>query len=143
MKLAIVSGYFNPLHIGHLRMMQDARAQADALLVIVNNDDQQMLKKGKIITVASERLELVEAIGIVDVAMIATDADATVKHSLSQVRWDYPDDELIFCNGGDRSNPEAVAEYATCQELRIELAFGVGGEHKADSSTRINEMLES
>jgi glycerol-3-phosphate cytidylyltransferase/D-beta-D-heptose 7-phosphate kinase/D-beta-D-heptose 1-phosphate adenosyltransferase len=139
--IAIVSGYFNPLHVGHLRMMLAASDGADSLVVIVNNDRQQVMKKGKVITAEAERLEIVNALSVVDEAFVAVDDDGTVKDSLRRVRQAHPDARLVFCNGGDRSRPEAVAEYELCRELGIELAFGVGGEEKADSSSRINAEL--
>ncbi|HET9997338.1 MAG TPA: adenylyltransferase/cytidyltransferase family protein, partial [Nocardioides sp.] len=67
-RAAIVSGYFNPLHIGHLDMMESARALADALVVIVNNDAQQVMKKGKVITSETDRLRIVEALRVTDAA---------------------------------------------------------------------------
>ena len=72
-RAAIVSGYFNPLHIGHLDMMEAARGLADALVVIVNNDAQQVLKKGKVITSEADRLRIVEALRVADAAMVAVD----------------------------------------------------------------------
>jgi cytidyltransferase-like protein len=143
-RAAIVSGYFNPLHIGHLDMMEGARALADALIVIVNNDDQQVKKKGKVITPEADRLRITEALRVTDAALVAVDQDGSVAASLEVIRAAYPDIELTFCNGGDRS-PDGVAvpsaEVAVCQRLGIAMTWGVGGETKADSSTRINEAL--
>ena len=141
-RIAIVSGYFNPLHVGHLRMMIAARELADQLLVLVNNDEQQLMKKGRIIQSAEHRLEIVRALRVVDSAMVTVDTDPTVIASLIEVRKTYPDATLIFANGGDRSRPEDVAEYETCKLHGIELRFGVGGEDKADNSTRITAEME-
>ncbi len=141
---AIVSGYFNPLHIGHLDMMESARALADALVVIVNNDAQQVLKKGKVITSEADRLRIVNALRVADAALVAVDTDASVAASLEVVHAAYPGIELIFCNGGDRDpDRDAVpaAEGAVCERLGIAMAWGVGGQTKADSSSRINESL--
>jgi glycerol-3-phosphate cytidylyltransferase/D-beta-D-heptose 7-phosphate kinase/D-beta-D-heptose 1-phosphate adenosyltransferase len=137
--IAIVSGYFNPLHVGHLRMMREARDLADLLIVIVNNDDQQMLKKGRIVIPAIDRLAIVESIRFVDEAMLAVDHDSTVIKTLSEIRSRYPDARLIFANGGDRSDSGAIAEADVCAELDIETIFGVGGHEKADASSRIIE----
>lgn len=123
-------------------MMVAARALADRLLVLVNNDEQQLLKKGKIIQPIEDRLEIIRALRIVDEALPTVDTDPTVRETLSAVRAAYPDAVLIFANGGDRNRPQDVAEFAICQELDVELAFGVGGEHKADASSRINALLE-
>jgi cytidyltransferase-like protein len=81
-RATIVSGYFNPLHIGHLDMMEAARSLADALVVIVNNDAQQVLKKGKVITSETDRLRIVEALRVTDAALVAVDEDGAVAASL-------------------------------------------------------------
>jgi glycerol-3-phosphate cytidylyltransferase/D-beta-D-heptose 7-phosphate kinase/D-beta-D-heptose 1-phosphate adenosyltransferase len=141
-RASIVSGYFNPLHVGHLRMMESARSLTGRLIVIVNNDVQQEMKKGRIILPLDHRLEIVQALRITDEAVAAVDGDATVKRTLQAIRDKYPEAELIFANGGDRSSASRVAEAAVCAELRIGLRFGIGGEEKADSSTRIIAALE-
>ena len=143
-RAAIVSGYFNPLHIGHLDMMEAARGLADALVVIVNNDAQQVLKKGKVITTEVDRLRIVSALRVADAALVAVDEDGSVAASLAVIHAAYPDIELTFCNGGDRSpdgDPVPTAESGVCDRLGITMTWGVGGEAKADSSTRINEAL--
>jgi cytidyltransferase-like protein len=141
-RIAIVSGYFNPIHIGHLRMVKAARELAPHLVVIVNNDRQQLLKKGQIIIPEHERLELVAEFRCVDEAILTVDEDATVIRSLHVVRDLHPDADIIFCNGGDRSSADSLppAEAETCAELRIEMRYGVGGSEKQDSSTRINAL---
>jgi len=143
-RVAIVSGYFNPLHIGHLDMMEAARSLGDALVVIVNNDAQQVLKKGKVITEETDRLRIVNALRVADAALVAVDEDATVAASLETIHAAYPDVELVFCNGGDRSpdgDPVPTAEAGVCERLGISMTWGVGGESKADSSSRINDEL--
>jgi glycerol-3-phosphate cytidylyltransferase/D-beta-D-heptose 7-phosphate kinase/D-beta-D-heptose 1-phosphate adenosyltransferase len=140
-QVSIVSGYFNPLHVGHLRMMEAARALTGYLVVIVNNDAQQMIKKGKIIVPLDDRMEVVRALRVTDDAIAAVDDDSTVRRSLRAVRAKYPDAELIFANGGDRSSAARISEADVCAELGIGLRFGVGGDDKADSSTRINAAL--
>lgn len=141
MKRVIVSGFFNPLHGGHLDMIEAAHQMGDKLLVIVNNDEQQILKKGKIILSQENRARLLNAIKGVDEVRIAIDTDPPVIETLRQIAQDYPNDELVFANGGDRSAPELVPETGVCQEYNIEMVYGVGGTEKADSSTRINQAL--
>jgi len=136
-RASIVSGYFNPLHVGHLRMMEAARVLTGHLIVIVNNDAQQMLKKGRIILPLGDRLEIVRALRVTDEALAAVDDDATVQRTLRTIREQYPHAALVFANGGDRSSAARISEADVCGELGIELRFGVGGEEKADSSTRI------
>lgn len=143
-RAAIVSGYFNPMHLGHLQMMEGAARIGDGyLIVIVNNDAQQELKKGKVIFPEEVRLRLVSALRVVDDAFVAVDRDGSVTDSLRKVREAYPETELVFCNGGDRRDPDAMptSESQVCAELGIEMAFGVGGDEKADSSTRILHAL--
>jgi cytidyltransferase-like protein len=140
-RASIVSGYFNPLHVGHLRMMEAARALTGHLIVIVNNDAQQMLKKGRIILPLDDRLEIVRALRVTDECFPAIDDDATVRQTLRAVREKYPHTALVFANGGDRSSAARIAEADVCEELGVELRFGVGGEEKADSSTRIIAAL--
>ena len=143
-RAAIVSGYFNPLHVGHLDLMEAARARADALVVIVNNDDQQRVKKGKVITPEADRLRVVTALSVTDAALVAVDEDGSVAASLEVIHAAYPGIQLEFCNGGDRSpDQDAVpaAEAGVCDRLGIAMAWGVGGATKADSSSRINDEL--
>ncbi len=137
----IVSGFFSPLHDGHLDMIEAAAALGDRLIVIVNNNTQQVAKKGKVIMDEQSRLRIVKALRVVDDAFIAVDEDRTVSASLELAAQKYGGDHrLIFANGGDRK-PDFVPETAVCEEHGIEMAFGVGGDDKADSSTRINMAL--
>jgi cytidyltransferase-like protein len=140
-RVAVVSGYFNPLHVGHVRLIEAARALADSLVVIVNNDEQQLAKMGVLVQPLDHRVEIVEALRAVDDVLASVDHDSSVVESLRLVRTRYPDAHLIFANGGDRSDPEAVAEVDVCRELAIEVLLGVGGRDKADASSRINRVL--
>ncbi len=137
----IVSGYFNPLHVGHLRMLQAGRAAGDRLVVIVNNDVQQVMKKGRVIMPEEDRREIVAAIGIVDEAMIAIDDDGTVIASLEAIAQREQGRRLVFGNGGDRDSAAVVPEQEVCDRYGIEMVFDMGGAYKADSSSRINEAL--
>lgn len=139
MKIIIESGFFNPLHGGHLDMIEAGAKLGDKLIVIVNNDVQQVLKKGKIILTAENRARLIRALRDVDEVFIAIDEDPTVIASLEMVAQKYPNDELLFANGGDRDSEKAIPEGEVCRQYNIEMMFGVGGNQKADSSTRINQ----
>lgn len=134
----IVSGYFSPLHVGHLDLIQDAAAGADDVIVIVNNNAQQQMKKGKVIMDEADRLRIVLALRAVDYAFVAIDDDRTVSASLAKVAAEFPDHRLIFANGGDRNSDEIVPETDICREQNIEMIFDMGGTQKADSSSRIN-----
>ena len=111
--------------------------------MIVNNDRQQLLKKGRILMTEEDRHAIVAELRCVDEAFVAVDDDSTVVASLRQLRERYPDAELLFCNGGDRSHASDVpsAETHLTDEIGLQLVYGVGGEDKADSSSRINEEL--
>jgi glycerol-3-phosphate cytidylyltransferase/D-beta-D-heptose 7-phosphate kinase/D-beta-D-heptose 1-phosphate adenosyltransferase len=141
MKIQIVSGFFNPLHGGHLDMIEAAAQLGDKLIVIVNNDVQQMMKKDKVILNEQNRARLLGALRAVDEVVIAIDEDPTVIRTLQYIAEKYPNDELAFSNGGDRDSEKAIPEGEVCHRYNIQLLFGVGGAEKADSSTRINQAL--
>ncbi|MCP4963419.1 MAG: adenylyltransferase/cytidyltransferase family protein [Actinomycetia bacterium] len=137
----IVSGFFSPLHDGHLDMIEAAAANGDKLIVIVNNNTQQLAKKGQLIMDEQARLRIVQALRVVDEALIAVDEDRTVSASPVQIAEKYgADHRLVFANGGDRA-PGFVPEAEACEQYGIEMVYGAGGVEKADSSTRINMIL--
>lgn len=138
-RASIVSGYFGPLHHGHLDMMEAARERTGHLVVIVNNDAQQALKKGRVIQGEDNRLRIVEALRVVDRAFLSVDDGPSIAATLDEVRAAYPDTELEFCNGGDRGDASALPadEAESAARNRITLVYGVGGTAKADSSTRL------
>jgi glycerol-3-phosphate cytidylyltransferase/D-beta-D-heptose 7-phosphate kinase/D-beta-D-heptose 1-phosphate adenosyltransferase len=141
---SIVSGYFSPLHQGHLDLFEAARARAGYLIVIVNNDRQQLLKKGRLIQSEEPRRRIVAALRIVDATYIAVEDGPGIDATFELIRRDYPDTELEFCNGGDRKDVDTLPgeEIASAERNRITLLYGVGGFDKADSSTRIIAALE-
>jgi glycerol-3-phosphate cytidylyltransferase/D-beta-D-heptose 7-phosphate kinase/D-beta-D-heptose 1-phosphate adenosyltransferase len=141
MKIQIVSGFFNPLHGGHLDMIEAAAKLGDKLIVIVNNDVQQVMKKDKVILSEQNRARLIGALRAVDEVVIAIDEDPTVIRTLQYIAEKYPNDQLTFSNGGDRDSEKAIPEGEVCHKYNIQLLFGVGGVEKADSSTRINQAL--
>jgi len=141
--VAVVSGYFNPLHVGHLRLLEAARDGAARLIVIVNNDEQQRAKKGLLLTPEDQRLRLVLALRAVDEGFVAVDTGPGVGESLLRVRERNPEATILFCNGGDRRGVDDVPEHErrSCVAAGIEMRFGVGGADKADSSSRIITAL--
>lgn len=141
MKTVIVSGFFNPLHGGHIDMIEAAAAMGDHLVVVVNNDQQQLLKKGKIILDEKNRLRLLRAIKGVDQVVLSIDDDPTIIKTLEMVAKQHPGDELVFANGGDRDSEKAVPEAEVCHRYNIAMVFDAGGTEKTDSSTRINQAL--
>lgn len=123
----VASGYFDPLHIGHLRYLIQARQYGDELIVIINNDDQATLKKGVPFMPEDERLAIVSMLNMVDFAVLSVDKDRTVKETL---RLLHPD---VFVKGGD-STPKNTPEVSLCKEMGTEVIFGVGGDKIQSSS---------
>ena len=146
MKRVIVSGFFNPLHGGHIDLIEAAKKLGDYLIVIVNNDIHQMTKKGKIILDQDNRARLMGALREVDEVLIGIDPEDPTWPStktLELIADKYPNDELIFCNGGDRADPNGIPgpEAEMCKKRGITMLFGIGGDTKADSSSRINQAM--
>jgi len=132
-KVIIVSGYFNPLHKGHLELFEKAKNVGDALWVIVNSDLQRELKGSKVFMDEDERLIIVKAIGIVDKAIVSIDKDKTQCASLSYLAKEYSADyDLFFANGGDQNN-DSIPEVSICKELGIELIEGLGEKIQSSS----------
>ncbi len=122
-----VSGYFNPLHIGHLEMISQAKKLGNYLIAIVNNDAQVKLKGSVPFMSEKDRLKIIAALRDVDEVFLSVDKDASVCKSLTKV---CPD---IFANGGDRKNLNDVPEYGVCQKLDITMVDGLGKKIRASS----------
>lgn len=132
-KAIIVSGYFNPLHKGHLELFEKAKNEGDNLWVIVNSDLQRELKGSKAFMDEDERLIIVKAIGVVDKAIVSIDKDKTQCASLSYLAKEYSADyDLFFANGGDQNN-DSIPEVSICKELGIELIEGLGEKIQSSS----------
>lgn len=133
MRVVVISGGFDPIHSGHIRYIQESRAIGDYLVVGVNSDNWLERKKGKYFLEFSERISIIRAIGGVDLAIGWDDSDGSAIGLLEDIRSRFVGDEIIFCNGGDRtaSNiPEMVVE-------GVGFRFGIGGEDKRNSSSWI------
>jgi glycerol-3-phosphate cytidylyltransferase/D-beta-D-heptose 7-phosphate kinase/D-beta-D-heptose 1-phosphate adenosyltransferase len=143
-RASVVSGYFNPLHPGHLDLFEAARERTGYLVVIVNNDVQQVLKKGRVIQPEEDRLRIVRSLRVVDDAILAVEDGPGMDGSFDVVRAAYPETDLEFCNGGDRKDLDSLPaeEVEAARRNGITLLYGVGGFDKVDSSTRINTALE-
>ena len=132
-KVIIVSGYFNPLHKGHLDLFEKTKASGDQLWVIVNSDHQRELKGSKEFMDENERLLIVSAIGIVDKALISIDKDKTQCDTLAELADKYSNQyELYFANGGDQNN-ESIPEVPVCKEKGIGLLEGLGDKIQSSS----------
>ncbi len=132
-KAIIVSGYFNPLHKGHLEYFNNAKALCDELFVIVNNDHQRELKGSKPFQNEQERLFIVSNIKAVNKAILSTDKDRTVRESIRLLANEYGADyNLAFANGGDQNN-DTIPEIPICKELGVALIDGLGQKIQSSS----------
>jgi len=132
-KAIIVSGYFNPLHKGHLEYFNNAKALCDELFVIVNNDYQRELKGSKPFQDEEERLLIVSNIKAVDKAILSVDKDRTVCETIRLLANEYGADyDLAFANGGDQNN-ETIPEIPVCKELGVALIDGLGEKIQSSS----------
>lgn len=132
-KAVIVSGYFNPIHKGHLEYFNNSRALADELFVIVNNDAQRALKGSKEFQKQEERMTIVSNIRAVDKAILSIDEDRTVCTTLKKISQEYGSEyELSFANGGDQNN-DTIPERSVCEEMGISLIDGLGDKIQSSS----------
>lgn len=132
-KAIIVSGYFNPLHKGHVEYFNHAKAAGDELIVIVNNDYQRALKGSQEFQLEDERIFIVSNIKSVDRVYLSIDQDRTVCQSIRKVHQELSDSyHLAFANGGDQNN-QSIPEAPVCMELGIELLDGLGEKIQSSS----------
>ena len=132
-KAVIVSGYFNPLHKGHLDLFKRAKEAGDILIVIVNNDKQREMKGSKIFQDEAERTSIIRALSLVDMAWISVDEDSTQNATLRlMVEKFYGSMKLAFANGGDQNN-EICPERGVCEQMNVELIDGLGDKIQSSS----------
>ncbi|MEK7604090.1 MAG: adenylyltransferase/cytidyltransferase family protein [Patescibacteria group bacterium] len=136
-----VSGGFDPIHIGHVRMMQNAKKLGDKLVVILNNDNWLIKKKGYFFMPQEERKEIIEALGCVDEVFITRHPenpdDMSVCNALEEIKPD------IFCNGGDRKNENDILEVPVCNKLGCKMIFNMGHGGKVQSSSLLLEKYKN
>ena len=133
MKIAVVSGGFDPIHSGHIDYISEAKENADYLIVALNSDHWLSKKKGRPFMEFSERKQILESIKYVDEVIDFDDTDGSCINALEKIKATYLDASIFFCNGGDRSEkniPEKNVE-------GIKFIFGVGGTNKKNSSSWI------
>ena len=132
-KAIIVSGYFNPIHKGHLEYFAKAKSMADELFVIVNSDLQRSLKGSKEFQNEEERVIIVSHIREVDKTILSIDKDRTLCETIQKIVTDYGSDyEIAFANGGDQNN-ETIPEKPVCKKLGVALIDGLGGKIQSSS----------
>jgi cytidyltransferase-like protein len=132
-KAIIVSGYFNPIHKGHLEYFQNAKKLADVLFVIVNNDHQRALKQSKEFQLEDERMLIVSSLKPVDKAVLSIDTDRTVCATIANIAKEYGQEyDLAFANGGDQNN-QTIPERPICEKMGITLLDGLGDKIQSSS----------
>ena len=129
----VTSGYFNPLHVGHIKLLEEANKLGGRLIVIVNNDKQVLLKGSKVFMNEKERCAIVKALRCVDEVVLSIDTDRTICQTLKMIKPN------IFAKGGD-STPENVPEQDICGKCGIEIIYNVGG-GKIQSSSWLKNVL--
>jgi cytidyltransferase-like protein len=139
--IVIVTGGFDPIHSGHIHYIKAAKALGDILVVGVNSDDWLKRKKGKSFLPITERLVIMDNIKSVDMVITFDDSDNSAKDAILKVRNTFPNDKIIFANGGDRT-PENIPEMDIVDD-NLEFKFGVGGEFKKNSSSWILDQWKS
>ena len=126
MKVVATSGYFDPLHVGHLECLEMAKKLGDKLIVIVNSDLQAKLKKGKPFMKEQDRMKIVAALKCVDEVFLSIDKDKSQCASLKHLKPN------IFAKGGDRTSDE-IPEAKICKEFNIEIIDGLGAKIRSSS----------
>ena len=127
-KIVCVSGYFDPIHVGHIEYFQRSKSIGDKLMVIVNNDHQAILKKGKEFMPFAERVKIIKELKCVDIVVESIDTDRTVCETLRTVS----PKPHYFCNGGDQNN-DTIPEAQVCRDFNIELRDGFGEKIQSSS----------
>ena len=136
---ALVSGGFDPVHVGHLRMFQDAKNLSENVIVLLNNDEWLMKKKGKPFMNEGQRKEILDEFKSISKVIIQTKSDRSSSHAIEEFVHNNPDKTVCYCNGGDRSNIRNIREADICKKLRVTLEFGVGGNTKIESSSQLSK----
>ena len=146
MRVVVISGYFNPLHTGHLDYIKGASELGDRLVVIVNNDEQVELKGSAPFMKEADRMRIVSAIKGVDRVVLSIDTDSSVVQTISliyneyAVNWDF--DTMTFANGGDRTI-ESSPEESYCNWRKIRTVYSVGGNKTQSSSGLIDNATKN
>ena len=129
----IVSGYFNPLHKGHIEYFHNSKKNGDSLFVIVNNDKQRLLKGSKEFMNQEERILILSELKVIDTVILSIDIDRSVSKTIEKIYKEFSDEyTLYFANGGDQDN-NSIPEAPICKELGIQLIDGLGDKIQSSS----------
>ena len=135
--IVLATGGYDPLHSGHIAYFEDAKKLGDILIVGVNSDEWLSRKKGQPFMNQKERVSIVSALKSVDSVITFDDSDGSAINAIKKCLELYPDYNIIFANGGDRTNSNIPEMYAFLNNKRVIFKFGVGGEYKQNSSSQI------
>ena len=138
-KIIIASGYFDPIHAGHIEYLKLAKSLGGKLVVILNNDKQAILKKGRTFMPQEERKIILDALKFVDEIFLSVDEDKSVCKSIKAIAEKYKEKEIFFSKGGDRFSSE-IPEAKICGELGIKIKDGLG--KKIQSSSNLTGIKE-
>lgn len=140
--IVIVSGGFDPIHVGHLRMFEEADKRGNTVIVGVNSDEWLKRKKGYVFMPFQERISIIEGFSCVDYVLPFEDSDNTATQLIRDCRSEHPKAKIAFANGGDRGK-ENTPEQEVCQELNVDMIWEIGGLDKPQSSSwLVNNVLD-
>ncbi len=137
---ALLSGGFDPVHIGHLAMIKEANELAEEVIILLNSDDWLKRKKGKPFMVQTQRAQILEEFeSVAKVIIQDNDEDDSSNNAIISFVKNNPKKTICYCNGGDRSDEKKIRETNTCKKYNIDLIFGIGGVHKIESSSNLTK----
>ena len=137
---ALVSGGFDPVHLGHLELIKGAKLIAEKVIVLLNSDKWLKRKKGKPFMNEKQRTEILLEFSSVDEVIVQDDDnDDSSNIAIENFSIKHPNKKICYCNGGDRNQIKEILEGKICKELGMDLKFGVGGNNKIESSSNLTK----
>ena len=137
---ALLSGGFDPVHIGHLAMIKEASTLANEVVILLNSDKWLIRKKGKPFMLESQRAQILEEFeSVSEVIIQEDDSDDSSNNAIVSFVKKHSGKKICYCNGGDRSHEKKIRESETCKKYNLDLIFGIGGVHKLESSSNLTK----